>query len=283
MGLTTSSNASFDAYSADADMDDLTASTLPSSGAAQLSPYYPSAASSERQMHESSAASVRSPTDAFGLDERTASDALGGKAIRDLEEIGQASNNNDMNIDFDSDLGPSSHDQVSKHVWTNVIQNEKTVQHLLNLYFCWEYPTFASLSKKHFFHDFYKGKRRYCSSLLVNALSCLGARFSKSPAVRGHANGSPVGEQFFEECERLLEADGRGPSLPTVQALGLMSLREASCGRNAVSLSYSRRSMQMALEMQLEKDLTHLDGVAFTSTEREVRAATFWGCFTLEQ
>lgn len=282
MGLTTSSNASFDAYSADVDMDEFTISTLRSSSAAQLSPHYPSATSSERQMLESSAASARSPTDGFEGDERTARDALSEKAMRDLEEISQASND-DVDLDFDSDLGPSSRDQASRFVWTNVIQEEKIVQHLLNLYFCWEYPTFASLSKKHFFHDFYRGKRRYCSSLLVNALSCLGARFSKSRAVRGRTNANTVGEQFFEECKRLLEADEGKLSLPTVQALGLMSLREASCGRNAVSLSYSRRSMQMALEMQLEKDLTHLDGVVFTSTEREVRAATFWGCFTLEQ
>ena len=272
--LTTPSNASNDAFTgeADVDMEDLGRSPLSSWGAAQFSPYRPSRVSSERQIHESDETSIRSATDVFGGDEAAAQ-----KSLQDLEKLSQALNN-EMDLDAPPGLRASLGDRISRAPWTNVVQDEKIVQHLLNLYFCWEYPTFASLSRKHFFHDYYEGNRQFCSSLLVNALLSLGARFSKSPIARGDAGGQTVGEQFFEECKRLLEADNGEPCLPTVQALGLMSLREASCGRNVM-----RRSMHMALEMQLEKDLYHLNGVAFTETEREVRAATFWGCFTLEQ
>lgn len=39
------------------------------------------------------------------------------------------------------------------------------IQHLLALYFCWEYPTFASLSKEHHLRDFHDGRSRYCPLL----------------------------------------------------------------------------------------------------------------------
>src|SRR5450432_4348178 len=54
--------------------------------------------------------------------------------------------------------------------WTSLTSDSEMVEHLLSLYFCWEYPIFASLSKRHFLEDFRARRRRYCSSLLVNAI-----------------------------------------------------------------------------------------------------------------
>jgi len=171
--------------------------------------------------------------------------------------------------------------------WTRATTRDDLVDHFLGLYFCWEYPTFASLSKEHFMVDFRRGRPIFSSSLLVNAILALGARFSDLPTEGRKEPHDPrtAGQPFFDEAKRLL-GEEETPSLTTIQALGLMSLRQASCGNDASSWHYARQSMRMAIDLDLHCDRSipavPLDAV-MSRAEREVRAATFWGCFNLEQ
>ncbi|RCI16526.1 hypothetical protein L249_1685 [Ophiocordyceps polyrhachis-furcata BCC 54312] len=161
-------------------------------------------------------------------------------------------------------------------LWTNVTGDANLVQHLLALYFCWEYPTFASLSKEHFLRDFRAGRSRYCSDMLVNALLALGCRFSTHPKSRANpADPNSSGDHFFEESQRLLNREIDQHSLTTIQALGIMSIREASCGRDSESWYYAGQSIRLAIEMGLH--LSHEDG-----DEHAVQSATFWGAFALD-
>jgi hypothetical protein len=182
-------------------------------------------------------------------------------------------------------LTPSSyHGQVKLkcltyvHCWTEVPSSEQSVEHLLILYFRWEYPIFATLCKEHFLSDFRTGRARYCSSLLVNALLAVACRFSSHLELRSNVDDKETsGDYFFEEATRLL-AEEEGQSLTTIQALGLMSIREASCGRDTESWFLSGQSIRMAVEMGLHKEATNVSNV-----EHEVRTSTFWGAFTLDQ
>ncbi|PFH60922.1 hypothetical protein XA68_18542 [Ophiocordyceps unilateralis] len=177
-----------------------------------------------------------------------------------------------------SPWSPSSETGSSSDVWTNVTDDANLVQHLLALYFCWEYPTFASLSKEHFLRDFQAGGRRYCSDMLVNALLALGCRFSTHPMSRANpldANSS--GDHFFRESQRLLEQETDHHSLTTIQALGIMSIREASCGRDSESWYYAGQSIRLAIEMGL-----HLARQNGDDYEPAVQSATFWGAFALD-
>lgn len=176
-------------------------------------------------------------------------------------------------------------DSVPIESWVNVTSNADLILHLLSLYFCWEYPTFASLSKEHFIADFYQGKERYCSSLLVNAILALGAKYSDLPEARMYPDDpDTAGDHFFEECKRLFGSEEL-PSLPTTQALGLMALRQASRGKDQSSWNYARQSMRMAIDLGLHLDNEEhkIPGAPFSKIDLEVRAATFWGCFNLEQ
>ncbi|KAF8856146.1 hypothetical protein BDZ45DRAFT_480930 [Acephala macrosclerotiorum] len=173
----------------------------------------------------------------------------------------------------------SNHNQS----WTIVTNDGAFVEHLMALYFCWEYPTFASLSKEHFLDDFRAGNPRYCSSLLVNALLALGCRFSNQPNARTDPNDSnTAGDHFFTEATRLLESESDRHILPTVQALGLMSLRQASCGRSSQSLYLSGQSIRLAVEMGLHQEVQVGDGKE-AEVAHAVRSATFWGAFSLDQ
>lgn len=163
--------------------------------------------------------------------------------------------------------------------WTNITEDGSLVQHLLALYFCWEYPTFASLSKEHFLKDFQNGVHRYCSPILVNALLALGCRFSSKSSTRANPSDPYTsGDHFFKEAQRLFYLEENHHNLTTIQALGIMSIREASCGRDSESWYYAGQSIRLAIEMglhQLEED--------GDDDEFAVQAATFWGAFALDQ
>lgn len=163
--------------------------------------------------------------------------------------------------------------------WTSITGDINLVQHLLALYFCWEYPTFASLSKEHFLRDFQDARPRYCSSILINALLALGCRFSNQPMTRANPDDPYTsGDHFFKESQRLFYQETDHHSLTTIQALGIMSIREASCGRDSESWYYAGQSVRLAIEMGLHR--VHDDG---DEDELAVQSATFWGAFALDQ
>ncbi|EXL66302.1 hypothetical protein FOPG_17518 [Fusarium oxysporum f. sp. conglutinans race 2 54008] len=162
--------------------------------------------------------------------------------------------------------------------WTTITNDINLVLHLLALYFCWEYPIFASLSKEHFLRDFRDARHRYCSPLLVNALLALGCRFSTNPMTRDSSEDSHfAGDHFFKESQRLFDQETDHHSLTTIQALGIMSIREASCGRDSESRYYVGQSIQLAFEMGLHH--AHGEG---DQDELAVQLATFWGAFSLD-
>jgi hypothetical protein len=180
----------------------------------------------------------------------------------------------------DQVLSPELPDmKVSPSAWTKITDDSPLVRHLLALYFCWEYPTFASLSKKHFLRDFQEGRTRYCSSILVNALLALGCRFSAQRSARANPDDPySSGDHFFKESLRLLYQEGNHHNLTTIQALGIMSIREASCGRDSESRYYAGQSIRLTVEMGLHR----IHGDSADDDETEVKSATFWGALGLE-
>ncbi len=185
-----------------------------------------------------------------------------------------------------TDNEPSPTEKYPPAAWTKATNDDNLVQHLISLYFSWEYPVFASLSREHFLLDFHTGNERFCSSLLVNAMLALGARFSDLVEVRKDKdNRGTAGDQFYEEAQRLLGFEDI-PSLNKVQALGLMSLRQASCGHDVSGWHLSRYAMRTALDLDLhlaDSQDRRADRLLYSNPERQVSAATFWVSYTLEQ
>jgi hypothetical protein len=167
-------------------------------------------------------------------------------------------------------------------VWFAAPEDAELVQHLLNLYFCWVHPFYQLFSRDHFLHDMGRGRTEFCSAMLVNALLAIACHYSDRPAARTAGGGSnTAGDHFFAEAKRLLDRTEK-PSLTTVQALGIMSVREASQGRDSNGYQYAGRCVRMALEMGL-----HLSGMGSGKRpsevdDLEVRRVTFWGVFNLE-
>ena len=181
--------------------------------------------------------------------------------------------------------------------WTSVIDDPQLVIHLLHLYFSWHYPYFTTLSKKLFLRDFLYGKppahtRRktsHCTPLLVNAILALGCHFTSHPGARENpADSATAGNHFFREAKRLIMEDDEHekPALATVQALALMSVREAGCGREARGWIYSGMSFRMAYDMGLNLDpnnLTSNKHASVDESEDDARRITFWGCYLFDK
>jgi hypothetical protein len=164
--------------------------------------------------------------------------------------------------------------------WTSVTSDTRLVHHLLDLYFCWEYPTLASLSREHFLADFAAGRPRFCSPLLVNALLAIASRFSDNPGLRAESDRPhTAGDGFFGEARRLFGEMRDHHSLTTIQALGIMGIRQASCGRETESRYYAGQSVRLCIEMGLHN--AKFDGDQ--DDEHLVQLATFWGAFALDQ
>ncbi|KAI9813691.1 MAG: hypothetical protein M1832_006119 [Thelocarpon impressellum] len=181
--------------------------------------------------------------------------------------------------------------------WTTVTSDLELFKHLMNMYFNWHYPYFTTLSKSLFYRDFLLGKpsaetRRkteYCTPLLVNAMLALGCHFSSWPGARADPNDSATaGDHFFREAKSLTLGgdEHEKPRLATVQALALMSVREAGCGREGSGWVYSGMSFRMACDLGLNVDsegLTYHKESGLNEEEIDARRITFWGCFLFDK
>lgn len=180
--------------------------------------------------------------------------------------------------------------------WTTVTADRTLVVHLLNMYFTWHYTFFVTLSKSAFYRHFLQGRlpagsrRRvdYCTPLLVNAMLALGCHFTARPgACEDPSDPSTAGDHFFKEAKRLImeEEEYEHPRLATVQALALMSVREAGCGREAKGWAYSGIAFRMACDLGLNLDAGGIASKASSPDEQEedARRMTFWGCFLFDK
>ncbi|ESZ97715.1 fungal specific transcription factor domain-containing protein [Sclerotinia borealis F-4128] len=200
--------------------------------------------------------------------------------------------------------------------WTTVTQDTEVIVHLINMYFTWHYPYFTTLSKTLFYQDFLLGKppgnpkrTMYCSSLLVstiyapipimfslfqvNAMLALGCHFTNSPkACADPTDPTTKGDAFFAEAKRLIVENDEyeKPKLTTIQALCLMSVREAGAGREGKGWVYSGMAFRMAQDMGLNLDSginknnsDNPKDCLIDEKEIDVRLVTFWGCFLFDK
>lgn len=179
--------------------------------------------------------------------------------------------------------------------WSDVTKDREVVKHLLDMYFNWHYPYFTTLSRALFYRDLLKGRSNispnkvaYCSPLLVNAMLALGCHFTDAACAFGTTGDSwTKGDHFFAEAKRLIvdNDEYEKPRLTTVQALALMSVREAGCGREAKGWVYSGMSFRMAQDLGLNLDIGGIKGDNENLDDHEIdaRRVTFWGCFVFDK
>lgn len=196
---------------------------------------------------------------------------------------------------IDMDGYPQQENAITS--WTDVTRDPELITHLLNMYFTWHYTFFTTLSKPLFLRDFHLGRpptdvwraAQYCTPVLVNAILALGCHFTSHQGARDDPEDSATaGDHFFREAKRLImeNDEHERPHLTTVQALALMSVREAGCGREGKGWVYSGMSFRMSLDMGLNLESSHLTAsgdVTVDENEEDVRRVTFWGGYLFDK
>lgn len=198
-------------------------------------------------------------------------------------ESGHSSTSTHSNLRLDNmplippcHVGPSYPDASP---WFGTATDPEFIEHLMDLYFSWVHPFYQLFSRDLFFADFNLGKSEHCSALLANAIAAFACHYSDRPAALADpADPNSVGDHFFAEAKRLLNLHEH-PSLTKVQALGIMSFREKSCGRDSNGYQYMGRCSRVALEMNLHISVI---GTESRLLEHSARANTFWGVFNAE-
>lgn len=189
--------------------------------------------------------------------------------------------------EFNPDLDSSGDTGGSVTQWTRVTDDGRLINHLMTVYFTWHYPFFTTLSKELFYRDYIRGvPSQYCSSLLVNTMLALGCHFSSWPGAHEDPdNSATAGNHFFKEAKRLVHENDElaNSKLCTVQALALMSVREAGCGREGKGWVYSGMSFRMALDLGLNLESSSLVTRDLNEEETDARRITFWGCFLVDK
>jgi hypothetical protein len=208
-------------------------------------------------------------------------------ALEDKHELNRMGENlhygltSNLSFVGDDDMIPQrTMEQIG--TWTNVTNNGELIRHLFGLYFAWSHPFYLLFSQEIFFLGLNDKKLKYCTPLLVNAILALACNWSDRLDVRADPNDlGTVGDLFFAEAKRLLAVEERS-CLTTVQALGLMSLREAMMNHDSSGWRYAGQMMSMAIELGLHMSYRVQPGFNATPTEIEARRVTFWGCFHVE-
>lgn len=204
------------------------------------------------------------------------SNLIGRPSIDALGVVKHFGHTSSLGLVSDREASPM-HLQTSE-VWTRVTRDTAFVEHLLSLFFCWVHPTYVLFSKELFLDDMGKGRSKYCSPLMVNALLALACGYSDRPEAREHPSDPMTsGDHFFTEAKRLLN-ENESSNLTTVQALALMGLREASFGRDSSGFQYAGRCVRMLIELGLHLSFASASD-KISPTELEARSITFWGCF----
>jgi len=166
--------------------------------------------------------------------------------------------------------------------WTTVTNDADFIKHLLELYFAWCHQFNVLFVEEAFYHGYIEGKLKYCSPLLVNALLAIACQYSDRLDARSDPDDPlTTGNHFFAEAKRLLDSDEQS-CLTTVQALGIMSLREVMNNHDSSGWKYAGQMSRMAIELGLNMPYPANLTNNLSSTESSSRRVTLWGVFNLE-
>lgn len=158
----------------------------------------------------------------------------------------------------------------------------EAIQILLDMHWCWVQPLFNFIYRPTFTRDL-KSNGPYCSVLLLNAVLSHSVRWAKAdkqllPLLEPFDHGAYFGRQARAG---LMEALQSGPpSIPTVQALLLLSAQECGQGHLTQAWLFSGMAFRLLEDLGIVFDGRKFAGsVQFSVEDIEIRNRLFWGCY----
>lgn len=121
--------------------------------------------------------------------------------------------------------------------WTGTGWTKAHIHHLFDATFTWDYLPICLLCKDLFIQDYDSGLNQFCSSALVHAILAVSCRLINENNDQKIFPSGWLGSQFFfDEAQRALQNQGSTLNLPNIQAYGVLSLYQMSCGQEEEAL-----------------------------------------------
>ncbi|KAI7761274.1 hypothetical protein LZL87_002089 [Fusarium oxysporum] len=164
--------------------------------------------------------------------------------------------------------------------WTTVCADESLLHSLMEAYFQHIYSAFPFFHKDCFLRDLGSGSRRFCSSLLVNAVLAHACHATPTVAYRNeHWNPQNIGYIFLAEARRLLELETGRSKITTVQAMLVMNITMNDHGVDGASYQYLTKAVALANLMGLFNSPSEYMEQDADQDIKVVREVTAWALF----
>ncbi|KAJ6023459.1 uncharacterized protein N7446_013821 [Penicillium canescens] len=160
--------------------------------------------------------------------------------------------------------------------------------HLLNLYFSWQDPSFHIVDR-----DIYEEAKEkwgnleetpYYSEALRNAMCALGSAFESRYHPTFITFPKTLVEFFGDRAKSILETELDSPCVATIQAMVILSSHEIGNGNNARGWLYSGSALRLAFDLALHLDMSSYVSAGIISTrDAELRRTVFWTAYIVDQ
>ncbi|RBR26560.1 uncharacterized protein FIESC28_00636 [Fusarium coffeatum] len=170
-------------------------------------------------------------------------------------------------------------DAIKAKKWTKIIDDDKLLRKLIQIYLLKEYPFLPAFQKDYFLQDMLSGRKQYCSPLLVHAVLASACHGYSEAANRAEFwNPQMLGYQFLGEARRLWELEAAKPRLTTIQAAIVLSVVYDANGADEIGRQYLAQAVAAAHTMHLFSQPTQVDD----EVEYNAKAITAWSLFGLQ-
>ncbi|KAI1035524.1 hypothetical protein LB504_005627 [Fusarium proliferatum] len=170
--------------------------------------------------------------------------------------------------------------------WTNVIQDDKLLSHLLLLFWTWD-TSCNRIIDRAIFEDDLKNLNpttrgvpsalRFCSPFLVNAILAVSCLYTTDPIIFSIPDEpSTRGKIFAQEAIQCLKQEDTMPSLPVAQGLALMYVYEGALGNGETALEFHRLMQSRYMALRLDDIYRSTDTAIAGSRQRAEAHALSW-------
>ncbi|KIX99414.1 uncharacterized protein Z520_04990 [Fonsecaea multimorphosa CBS 102226] len=173
-------------------------------------------------------------------------------------------------------LNPVEQPDIKSYLNTNV--SSEICNELLDTYWCWPHNIHFVLCRKIFMRDLITAGP-YVTPFLVHAVLAQAARYSD------RTDASDLGNYFAEQAVNLMAAEiQKDSSIPTIQALLILSGHESIIGRASQAWLFSGMAFRMMRDMGIHIHERRLSLVGqFSQVELAMRRQIMWSCYTCDK
>ncbi|PWY85936.1 hypothetical protein BO70DRAFT_395068 [Aspergillus heteromorphus CBS 117.55] len=130
--------------------------------------------------------------------------------------------------------------------WTTLTDDNGFVSHLISLFFTWQQAFCNWIDQDLFFRDMNAGNVNctFCSPILVNAILAVACLYSDYPEAWAEpGNTDSLGQHFFTEAERLIDAEEGKITFATAQGIAVLYTCLSAMGKDRQGWTYLSRAV----------------------------------------